>query len=94
MRVLLVEDEEKVSRFVRRGLEAERYAVDVASDGKQAVEFAATYPYDLIVLDLMLPGMSGTEVLRQVRQINNQVPVLILTARDALGVHSKNSIFV
>jgi two-component system copper resistance phosphate regulon response regulator CusR len=85
MRVLLVEDEEKVSRFVRRGLESERYAVDVAMDGAQAIELAATYPYDLILLDLMLPGISGTEVLRQVRQDNKHVPVLILTARDALG---------
>jgi DNA-binding response OmpR family regulator len=85
MRVLLVEDEEKVSRFVRRGLEAERYAVDAAPNGAQAVELAATYPYDLIVLDLMLPGMSGTEVLKRVRQANNQVPILVLTARDTLG---------
>ena len=85
MRLLLVEDEEKVSRFVRRGLEAERYAVDIAPDGPQAVGLATTYQYDLIILDLMLPGMSGTEVLRRIRQDSQQVPVLILTARDALG---------
>jgi DNA-binding response OmpR family regulator len=85
MRLLLVEDEEKVARFVRRGLEAERYAVDVAPDGKEAVELAARYSYDLIILDLMLPALSGTEVLRQLRQHDERVPVLVLTARDALG---------
>ena len=85
MRLLVVEDEEKVLRFVQRGLEAERYAVDVAADGKRAVELAAMYQYDLIILDLMLPGLSGTEVLRQIRAQNEHVPVLILTARDALG---------
>jgi two-component system, OmpR family, copper resistance phosphate regulon response regulator CusR len=85
MRLLLVEDEEKVLRFVRRGLEAERYAVDTAADGGQAVELAASYEYDLVILDLMLPGINGTEVLRLIRQGNEHVPVLILTARDALG---------
>lgn len=85
MRLLLVEDEEKVSRFVRRGLEAERYAVDVAPDGAEAIELATTYQYDLIILDLMLPGMTGTEVLRRIRQDSEHIPVLILTARDALG---------
>lgn len=85
MRLLLIEDEEKVSRFVTRGLEAERYAVDVAADGRRAVDLAAAYQYDLIILDLMLPGLSGTDVLRLIRARNEQVPVLILTARDALG---------
>ncbi len=85
MRLLLVEDEEKVSRFVRRGLEAERYAVDVAPNGRLAVEMAALYQYDLIILDLMLPGLSGTGVLRRIRAQNEHVPVLVLTARDALG---------
>src|SRR5215204_5952608 len=85
MRLLLVEDEEKVSRLIRRGLEAERYAVDVAPDGNHAAELASTYQYDLIILDLMLPGLSGTEVLQQVRRNDEHVPVLILTARDALG---------
>ncbi|HZS07604.1 MAG TPA: response regulator transcription factor [Blastocatellia bacterium] len=85
MRLLLVEDEEKVSRFIRRGLEAERYAVDVAGDGRRAVELAAAYQYDLIILDLMLPEQSGTAVLRQIRARDEHVPVLVLTARDALG---------
>jgi len=85
MRLLLIEDEEKVSRLISRGLTAERFAVDVAGNGNDGLELAQTYAYDLIILDLMLPGMSGTEVLRQVRLNNTHVPVLVLTARDALG---------
>lgn len=85
MRILVVEDEEKVTRFVSRGLTAERFAVDVARDGKSGLELAQTYQYDLLILDLMLPGLSGGEILRRIRKTNSQVPVLILTARDALG---------
>lgn len=85
MRILVIEDEEKVSRFVVRGLTAERFAVDVAHDGKTGWELAQTYQYDLIILDLMLPQLSGGEVLRKVRRANSQVPVLVLTARDSLG---------
>lgn len=85
MRLLLVEDEKKVASLVVRGLEAERFAVDVAADGRRAVELANTYQYDLIILDLMLPEMSGTEVLQRIRQKDSHVPVLVLTARDALG---------
>jgi DNA-binding response OmpR family regulator len=78
MRILVVEDEEKVTRFVSRGLTAERFAVDVARDGKSGLELAQTYQYDLLILDLMLPGLSGGEVLRRIRKTNSQVPVLIL----------------
>jgi DNA-binding response OmpR family regulator len=85
MRILVIEDEEKVSRFVVRGLTAERFAVDMARDGKSGWELAQTYQYDLIILDLMLPQLSGGEVLRKVRRANSQVPVLVLTARDSLG---------
>jgi len=84
MRLLLIEDEEKVSRFIVKGLMAERFAVDVASEGDRGLELARTYNYDLIILDLMLPGLSGTEVLRLVRRQNERVPVLVLTARDAV----------
>ena len=63
MRVLLIEDERKVAEFVARGLRAERFAVDVSNDGGHGWEMASTYNYDLIILDLMLPGLSGTEVL-------------------------------
>src|SRR6478736_8743901 len=85
MRILLVEDEEKVSRFVARGLTSERFAVDVARDGKSGWELAQTYQYDLVILDLLLPGLTGSEVLHRIRKTKSQVPVLILTARDSLG---------
>jgi heavy metal response regulator len=85
MRILLVEDEEKVSGFVARGLMAERFAVDVIGDGQAGLELATTYSYDLVILDLMLPKMDGTQVLRRLRSQNVNVPVLILTARDAVS---------
>ena len=85
MRILLVEDEEKVARFVERGLVAERFAVDVAADGISGLELADTYNYDLMILDLMLPRMEGSEVLRRVRLSNLNIPILVLTARDALA---------
>lgn len=84
MRILMVEDEPKVSAFVKRGLIAERYAVDVIADGLSALDYAETYPYDLIVLDLMLPGLPGEEFLQKVRKHNSFVPVLVLTARDTV----------
>ena len=84
MRILLIEDEVKLSGFIRRGLVAERYAVDVAKDGRSGLELADTYQYDLIVLDLMLPEMDGGEVLRRIRRRNSSVPVLILSARGSV----------
>jgi len=90
MRILLVEDEAKVSNFIERGLMAERYAVDVAREGRSGLEFATQYHYDLIILDLMLPQLDGSEVLRRIRQRDTQVPVLILTARDAVADKVKN----
>jgi len=84
MRILLVEDEAKVAGFVKRGLVAERYAVDVAPDGKQGLEFARSFQYDLIILDLTLPELDGNTVLKRVRAADTEVPVLILTARDAV----------
>src|SRR5262245_11221726 len=90
MRILLAEDEAKLSRFVARGLEAEGFAVDLAEDGGTALELANTYPYDLLILDLMLPVMNGTEVLRHLRRRNQSVPVLVLTARDAVSDKVEN----
>jgi len=84
MRILLLEDEPKVSALVKRGLIAERYAVDVIADGREGLEYAEAYSYDLILLDLMLHGMSGVEVLQRVRRNNQFVPVLVLTARDSV----------
>ena len=81
MRLLLVEDEKKVSELVVRALRAESYAVDVAEDGLRGWELAQAYEYDLIILDLMLPQMPGEEVLRRIRRTNQRVPILVLTAR-------------
>jgi two-component system copper resistance phosphate regulon response regulator CusR len=83
MRLLLIEDEVKVADFVARGLRAERFAVDVAHDGPGGWDMVSAVDYDLIILDLMLPGMSGTELLRRIRKKGGNVPVLVLTARDA-----------
>jgi two-component system copper resistance phosphate regulon response regulator CusR len=90
MRILLVEDEEKVARFVARGLEAERYAVDSARDGAAGLELATTYRYDLVILDLMLPKLGGTELLLELRRQDPSVPVLVLTARDAVADKVRN----
>ena len=85
MRILLIEDDEKVARAVSTGLEAERFAVDRAGDGLEGLHTARLGTYDLIILDLMLPGLSGTELLKRLRQADSDVPVLILTARDAVS---------
>ncbi len=90
MRILLAEDDKKVADMILRGLKAERYAVDVCHDGQSAWESAGAYNYDLLILDLMLPGLSGTEVLEKVRRKNQEVPILILTARDAMDDKVKN----
>jgi two-component system copper resistance phosphate regulon response regulator CusR len=90
MRILLVEDEKKVADIVARGLKAERYAVDVSHDGVGGWEMASAYDYDLAILDLMLPGMSGTELLEKIRRKNQQVPILVLTARDGMEDKVKN----
>jgi DNA-binding response OmpR family regulator len=84
MRILLVEDEAKMSSFIKRGLVAERYAVDAARDGRDGLELATAYQYDLIILDLMLPEMDGSEMLRRLRRHNSSVPVLVVSARDAV----------
>jgi two-component system copper resistance phosphate regulon response regulator CusR len=81
MRLLLVEDEKKLSELVARALRAESYAVDVAEDGLRGWELAQSYEYDLIILDLMLPQLPGEEVLRRIRRTNQRVPILVLTAR-------------
>jgi two-component system copper resistance phosphate regulon response regulator CusR len=83
MRLLLIEDERKVADFVARGLRAERFAVDVACNGIEGWELAAAADYDLIILDLMLPGLNGTELLRRLRRKGCAAAVLVLTARDA-----------
>jgi DNA-binding response OmpR family regulator len=85
MRLLLVEDEEKIARLVTRALVAERLSVDVARTGREGLDLANTYDYDLLILDLQLPELSGSEILRRVRRTNPNVPVLILTALDGVA---------
>jgi DNA-binding response OmpR family regulator len=85
MRILLIEDDEKVSRAVARGLEAEYLAVDRVQDGLDALDSIKDGQYDLVILDLMLPGLKGTELLKRLRQFNSELPVLVLTARDAVA---------
>src|SRR5215469_5939784 len=84
MRILVIEDEQKVSALLKRGLTAERYAVDVTADGVEGLEYFEAFPYDLLVLDLMLPRLPGTEVLQRIRRKNDHVPVLVLTAKDSV----------
>jgi DNA-binding response OmpR family regulator len=90
MRILLVEDEKKVSELVARALRAERFAVDLADDGLQGWELVQSYEYDLIILDLMLPRLGGTELLQRIRRRSQHVPILILTARDATEEKVRN----
>lgn len=84
MRILLVEDETAISGFLKEGLEEEGFAVDVADNGKTGLEMALDNleEYDIIILDWMLPGMSGIEICRNIRKENQKVPVIFLTARD------------
>ena len=81
-RILIVEDEEKIARFIELELKFEGYDVDKALDGRTGLAMALENQYDLIALDLMLPGLNGMEVLRRIRQVS-QVPVILLTARDS-----------
>jgi heavy metal response regulator len=84
MRVLVVEDEKKVSSFIKRGLEEEKYDVDTAGDGEEGLKMALGKPYDLIVLDWMLPKKDGLAVVKELREKKNLTPVLMLTAKDSL----------
>jgi DNA-binding response OmpR family regulator len=84
MRILVIEDEAKVASFIRRALEEESYAVDACGDGAHGLDLARAGCYDLIILDLMLPGMPGLEVLKALRKEQVAAPVLILTARSEL----------
>ena len=84
MRILLAEDDAPVASFVRKGLEAEHYAVDVASDGEEAQFMIDEFSFDLVILDLNLPRADGLEVLKHVRARKTSVPILVLTARSAI----------
>jgi DNA-binding response OmpR family regulator len=84
MRILLAEDDARLASFIRRGLREERYTVDVATDGEEALFLAQTEEYDVIILDWILPKRTGVDVLRTLRTENVTVPVLLLTAKDQL----------
>lgn len=84
MRILVIEDEYKVSNFIRQALEEEQYAVDQAFEGEEGLTLAEAYDYDLIVLDLMLPKKGGMEFLQELRRKGSKIPVLILTAKDSV----------
>jgi heavy metal response regulator len=84
MRVLVVEDERRIADFLRRGLSEQGYAVDIASDGEEALDWCNTVEFDTIVLDIMLPVRDGIEVCRLLRKKGVRTPILMLTARDAV----------
>ena len=84
MRILVIEDEKKVSNFIKKGLEEEHYAVDTVYDGEMGLYMAELNEYDLIVLDLMIPKIDGLEVLKRIRGNKNNVPILVLTAKDSV----------
>jgi DNA-binding response OmpR family regulator len=90
MRLLVVEDEEKVVRFVTLGLKAERFAVDDTRDGRSGLAMALETPYDLLIVDLLLPELNGTELISRLRHHNTTVPIIVLTARDAVDDKVKN----
>lgn len=84
MRTLIVEDEPRISAYVKRGLQEQGYAVDTAFTGKEALDWTAVAPYDLIILDILLPELNGLEVCKELRQRGVNTPVLMLTARDSI----------
>jgi len=84
MRILLVEDDANLAQFIRKGLKEENYAVDVAADGEEGLSLALTNPYDLLILDIMLPKLDGLALCHRVRAKGLATPVLLLTARNTV----------
>jgi len=84
MRILVVEDEHRIANNIKKGLQQERFAVDVAYDGQAGLDMASVETYDLIILDLMLPGMDGMEICKKLREGANHTPILVLTAKGEL----------
>ena len=84
MRILVVEDEPGIYKFLKQGLEEESYAVDVADNGPDGLQMATSNEYDLLLVDWMLPGMSGIELTRKFRKSNSSTPVIFLTAKDTV----------
>lgn len=84
MQILIVEDEEKIANFLRRGLLEESYAVDIANDGEDALYKFNINEYDLVILDLLIPKINGISVCRKIREVNTSIPIMVLTAKDAI----------
>ena len=84
MRILIVEDETGISNFLKQGLEEESYAVDIAEEGKKGLQMALSGDYDLLLLDWMVPGLSGIEISRQFRKEFKETPIIFLTAKDTV----------
>lgn len=85
MKVLLVEDDRKIAAFVEKGLKEQGFVVDACGDGDEGYSLATTQAYDVVLLDIMLPGRNGLSILRNLRELKNCVPVILLTARSALN---------
>jgi len=85
VRILVIEDEHKIANSIKRGLELESFAVDVAYSGIEGYDLAASESYDVIIIDIMLPGMDGREICNKLRQENNHAPILMLTALGSLS---------
>jgi len=83
-RILIVEDEERISSFIAKGLKADGYTTSIVGDGISGLDYALTGDFDLVVLDINLPGMSGFQVLEQMRESGSNLPVIVLTARDSV----------
>ena len=85
MRILVVEDESRMAALIRQGLEEDAYAVDVVGNGAEALDWVESVTYDVVLLDIMLPGIDGLTVCRALRQKGYSMPILMLTARDSLS---------
>src|SRR5690348_2322667 len=83
MRVLLVEDEKKLAALLKKGLEAEQFVVTAVGDGAEALTLIVSHTFDAVILDIMLPSLSGLDVVKRLRERRNRTPVLMLTARDS-----------
>lgn len=85
MRILIVEDEKKIANFIQKGLKAEKYIVDVSNNGDEALHLADSNDYDLVILDIMLPGKDGIFICKEIRKNGIKTPILMLTARDSVA---------